>query len=91
MFDVKSHLLSSDGYFARRPRRGEDLKKRRERGKVQRPHHSSDRSMDRLQGLRQALFAILTTEPCASLPKVRFNACPAQASDLGLKSVPRNC
>ena len=37
--------------------------------------------MDRVQGLGQALFAILTAEPCASLPKVRFNACPAQASD----------
>ena len=52
-----------------------------ERGKVPRPHHSFDRSMDRVQGLGQALFAILTAEPCASLPKVRFNACPAQASD----------
>ena len=45
-----------------------------EKGKVPRPHHSSDRSMDRVQGLGQTLFAILTTEPHLSQ---RFDSTPA--------------
>ena len=62
-----------------------------EKGKVPRPHHSSDRSMDTVQGLGQALFAILTHRAGCISTKSSIQRLPSSSIRPGPALSSRNC